>query len=215
MSTILCFGDSNTWGHDPATMARLPAAVRWPGVLRARLPAGHEVIEEALCGRTTQWDDPFEPGRNGLAYLLPCLESHAPLDLVVIMLGTNDLKAIYGRDAAQIAWGAAMLAKAVLASSAGPDRTAPRALLVAPPPLGPFDARANLWGFAGMEQKSREVAAHVKTAAAVMGCAWFDAGRVTGVSPVDGVHLDVEGHARLGRALVEPVLAALGAGKKG
>ncbi len=210
MRTILCFGDSNTWGHDPATMERLAPEVRWPGVLRKLLPQDFQVIEEALCGRTTDLDDPFEPGRNGLSYLRPCLESQAPVDLVAIMLGSNDLKSFYRREAPQVAWASAALARAVMASRTGPGQSAPRVLLLSPPHLGPFEARSSLWGFAGADVKSRALAPHVKTAAEVVGCAFFDVGAVTSASPLDGVHLDAEGHARLGRALVEPVLAALG-----
>jgi len=87
--TIVCFGDSNTWGFDPASGERFPADVRWPGVLRAQLGGGYQVIEEGLNGRTTTVDDPLQPHRNGLTYLPPCLESHKPLDLVTIMLGTT------------------------------------------------------------------------------------------------------------------------------
>ena len=95
MKTIVCFGDSNTYGRDPVTRGRLDKKTRWPGVLQNTLGEEYEVIEEGLNGRTTVWDDPVRggPKRNGSLYLLPCLESHTPIDLLVIMLGTNDLKA--------------------------------------------------------------------------------------------------------------------------
>ena len=106
MPTIVCYGDSNTHGFDAATMGRFPRDVRWPGVLAAELGGIAEVIEEGLNGRTTIWDDPYLDGRNGRTYLLPCLRSHAPVDVLVLMLGTNDLKSIFGRSAAEIAAGA-------------------------------------------------------------------------------------------------------------
>ncbi len=91
--TIVCFGDSNTHGADPSGSGRMPADVRWPRVMGRALGPDYEVIEEGLNGRTTCWDSPLDPGRNGLTYLLPCLLSHAPVDLVTIMLGTNDTQA--------------------------------------------------------------------------------------------------------------------------
>jgi len=92
MKTILCFGDSNTWGYIPGSDGeRFPRADRWPVRLQAALGAEYEVVAEGLNGRTATMDSPVAEGRNGLTYLLPCLHSHAPLDLVVIYLGTNDL----------------------------------------------------------------------------------------------------------------------------
>ncbi len=96
IKTILCYGDSNTWGYIPATAGRYPPDVRWPGVMRKLLGEKYNVIEEGLNGRTTVWEDPYKPGRNGLELLIPILDSHNPIDLVVVMLGTNDLKHFYG-----------------------------------------------------------------------------------------------------------------------
>ena len=104
--TVLCYGDSNTWGYDPATQKRYPRNVRWAGVLRRALGNGYLVIEEGLNGRTTVWDDPIEGYKNGKEYLVPCLETHKPIDLVIIMLGTNDLKARFHVPACDIAAGA-------------------------------------------------------------------------------------------------------------
>jgi len=90
--TIVCFGDSNTWGYIPGSDGeRFPREVRWPVRLAAALGDGWEVIAEGLSGRTATVDRPDSEGRNGLPYLLPCLHSHAPVDLVVIFLGTNDV----------------------------------------------------------------------------------------------------------------------------
>jgi lysophospholipase L1-like esterase len=89
--TILCYGDSNTWGFNPATQARYARDERWTGVLRQALGDGYWVIEEGLNGRTTVWDDPIEDYRSGKEYLLPCLRSHKPVDLVVVMLSHSRL----------------------------------------------------------------------------------------------------------------------------
>ncbi len=92
MKTILCYGDSNTYGYDPVSGGRFDHNIRWPGVLRNDLGDGWWVIEEGCGGRTTVWEDPIERHKDGSAYLPACLHSHGPLDLIVIMLGTNDLK---------------------------------------------------------------------------------------------------------------------------
>jgi lysophospholipase L1-like esterase len=89
MKTILCYGDSNTWGYAPGTGKRYLRHERWTGVLQQLLGSNAVVIEEGLNGRTTTLDDPTKPFRNGKDYLIPCLDSHAPLDLVVLMLGTE------------------------------------------------------------------------------------------------------------------------------
>ena len=91
MKTILCFGDSNTWGYNPENGQRFGPEERWTGILRNSLGEDYRVIEEGLNGRTTLWDDPIAGFKNGLDYLMPCLESHMPFDLITIMLGTNDL----------------------------------------------------------------------------------------------------------------------------
>jgi lysophospholipase L1-like esterase len=106
--TILRYGDSNTRGFDPEPGERFPEDVRWPGVLRTRLGDDYRVIEEGLSGRTTVWDDPIEGvHKNGRTYLRPCLESHSPVDLIALMLGTNDLKKRFGSSASDIAQGRA------------------------------------------------------------------------------------------------------------
>jgi lysophospholipase L1-like esterase len=106
MKVILCYGDSNTWGYDPHTQERFSSRVRWTGVLARQLGEEYHMIEEGLSGRTTVWDDPVEGlHKNGKNYLLPCLESHQPIDLVILMLGTNDLKMRFSVPAADIGRG--------------------------------------------------------------------------------------------------------------
>lgn len=203
MKTILCYGDSNTWGYVPGTAARYPHAVRWPGVLRAELGPGYHVVEEGLSGRTTVLDDPTRVAKNGLAYLRPCLDSHAPLDLVVLMLGTNDLKHRFGLSAFDVAAGVGMLLATIQQTPCGAGGTAPPVLLVAPPHVGPLSALADL--FAGATEKSNQVARHYRAVADQYAARFLDAAEVVAVSPVDGVHLDADGHARLGRAVAAAV----------
>jgi len=215
--TIVCFGDSNTHGANPSGHGanpdgppRLPREVRWPRVMEAALGNGYEVIEEGLNGRCTVWDTPIEPGRCGLDYFLPCLLSHAPIDLVIIMLGTNDLKRIYGNTAAEIACGAARLVDVARSSLSGPDGASPQVLLMSPAPLGDVTARSELWGFGESLETSRQLAGLYEIVAEDHGAGFFDAGSVASVHPDDGVHLDAAACASLGAALADVVRTQLG-----
>jgi len=207
--TVVCFGDSNTYGANPSEPGRHPREVRWPRVMERALGDGYEVIEEGLNGRCTVWETPIERGRNGLDYLYPCLLSHAPVDLVVIMLGTNDLKSVYRNTAADIACGAARLADEAKSSLAGPDGTPPRVVLVAPVPVGPLTAQSEMWGLGAAVETSRQLARLYRIAAQDHGAVFFDAGSVAQVSPHDGVHLDATACASLGQALAEVVRTSL------
>jgi lysophospholipase L1-like esterase len=208
LKTILCYGDSNTWGYNPATGGRYGPDERWPGVMRAALGAGYTVIEEGLNGRTTVWDDPYEPGLNGKTYLLPCLLTHHPLDLVIIMLGTNDLKHRYGLSAYDVAGGAGVLVELAQASGAGPEGGPPEVLLVAPAPIARLTDFA--LDFRDAEEKSRELGEQYRLFAETLGCAYLDAGQVIVSSDRDGIHLDADQQAALGRALATQVVALLG-----
>jgi lysophospholipase L1-like esterase len=213
MTTVLCYGDSNTWGWNPAGTGRFGPTERWPGVLRLELGEGYTVIEEGLNGRTTVWDDPIYPYRNGKHYLIPCLESHAPLDLAIIMLGTNDLKRRFGLSAFDIAEGAGILVGLARASGAGPGGAAPKVLLVAPPPVGRLSEYAEM--FEGAEAKSRRFGACYRAVAAWSGCPVLDAAEVIASSDLDGIHFDVDGHQALGRAVAGRVRELLDQARPG
>ena len=132
--TILCYGDSITWGYNPANLDRMTFDERWPGVLDNGLGKNYKVIEEGLNGRTTVRDDPFNSSyKNGLEYLIPCLESHKPIDLCILFLGTNDLKKRFGLSAIDIAFGIRILVDTIIKSKAGPGGLAPKILLMVPP----------------------------------------------------------------------------------
>ena len=181
---ILCYGDSNTWGCIPVTdidhVQRYDEHTRWGGVLRDTLGEGYRVMEEGLGGRTTVFEDPVRPNRNGYPYLMPCLESHQPLDLVMVMLGTNDLKHRFGKSAYDIASGAAFLVETILASATGRDKSAPQVLLICPPPtamLSPIFVDM----FEGGYEKSRQLAPFYRDVAQDFGVHFLDAGEV--ISP--------------------------------
>lgn len=208
MRTVLCYGDSNTWGSEPGTGERFAPGARWPGVLARELGDGFRVIEEGLGGRTTVWDDPIEGShKNGKTYLTACLESHKPIDLVAIMLGANDLKERFAASASDIAQGAASLSEMALRSGCGPGGGAPAVILLPAPPIGKLTDMAEM--FQGAEEKSRRFSTHYQRFAEQSGCGFLDAGGVVISSDVDGIHLEAEEHRKLGQAVTVRVREAL------
>lgn len=203
MLEVMCFGDSNTWGYDPVSKQRFPGSVRWTGVLQAALGPGCRVIEEGLNGRTTVWEDPVEGDKVGKRHLMPCLESQAPLDLVVLMLGTNDTKMRYSAPPADIAAGVGVLLDIVARSTAGRNDKAPPVLVVAPAPLTKLTEFAPM--FNGGVEKSRALAPLLAETATAHGCQFFDAGKVISCSDADGVHFEAPAHKALGEALAREV----------
>jgi lysophospholipase L1-like esterase len=207
MKTILCFGDSNTWGFNPVNGQRYTRDVRWPGVLRRALGHDYEVIEEGLRGRTTVFADPLEEHKSGKEYLPPCLQSHAPLDLVILLLGTNDIQARYAATAMEIALGVGALVELIQRSGTGSGGDAPDVLLLAPPPIAmvdePFDEV-----FAGAEAKSRRFAAHFARMADLYQCAFYDTAECVVSGAIDGVHWEASEHEKLGKALA-PIVRGL------
>jgi len=213
---VLCFGDSLTWGWVPKENAvpteRYPADVRWPGVLAKKLGSGYRVVEEGLSGRTTAVDDPTDPRLNGATYLPSALATHLPLDLVVIMLGTNDTKAYFNRSSFDIASGMALLLGQIATSAGGVGTAypAPRTLLVAPPALGEMP---NPWFsalFEGGHSKTVALAGLYQSLAGFMGVAYFDAGGVIKEVGVDGIHLTEKNNLDLGEALAPVIEDLLG-----
>ena len=210
MKTIVCFGDSNTYGRDPVTKGRLDKKARWPGVLQNTLGQEYDVIEEGLNGRTTVWDDPVRggPKRNGSLYLLPCLESHAPIDLLIIMLGTNDLKARFSVTPYDIGESMGVLIEIAQNSWCGLNGNGPDILIMAPPPLGKLTEWAET--FQGGVEKSKKLAQNYKAVASAYGCLFLDTAKVIQSSKLDGLHYDPEDHHKLGKTVAGIVLENLG-----
>lgn len=200
MKSVLCFGDSITWGYDPRTAERFDIHTRWPGVMRDELGHDYHVVEEGLCGRTTIWENEFLPGRNGLTMLPAILASHAPIDLVIVMLGTNDIQPTLGRTPQDVARGAGRLIETARASLCGPGGMPPRTLLVAPPAITEVQGFMRI-AFDGVVEKSRELAGWCREVATALRCDFFDAGAfATGSTGAagDGIHPDADGHRALG-----------------
>ncbi len=212
---ILCFGDSNTWGFIPvphgAPTTRYPREQRWPHVMAAAVGGDVDVIEEALNGRTTDAADPLlaqvaGAGADGSAYLPVALASHLPLDLVVIMLGTNDVKPHLGRPASRVALGAKRLLDQVRTLDGGVGTTYPnpKALLVCPPPLGRLSVYFEEM-FAGGHAKTAQLPAMYQAIAKAAGVGFLDAGLTIATDGVDGVHLSAESQRKLGLAVAVKV----------
>lgn len=207
MKTILCYGDSLTWGTDAENGVRHAHADRWPNVLGSALGAGVEVVAEGLRGRTTAYDDHLaDMDRNGQRLLPTLLSTHAPVDLVIIMLGANDMKPVIAGSAVGALQGMRRLVRLVRASAVHDDRDGePDILIVAPPALCETANAEFAAMFAGGIEQSQMLASLYADLADEFGCGFFDAGSVAKTSPVDGVHLDAANTRAIGKGL-EPVV---------
>ncbi len=201
MTVIVAFGDSNTWGYDPKSASRYKPDVRWTGVMQRELGPDCRVIEEGLNGRTTVFDDPIEPDRRGADYLPPCLRSHAPLDLLIVALGCNDMKKRFSASPGDIANGAERLILMARAEAVGPDGAPPTILLVAPPPIAKLTEFAEM--FEGAKEKSAVLAQRYRAVAERQSVGFLDAGEFVACSDLDGIHFEAAAHAVLGRAIAE------------
>lgn len=198
MRTILCFGDSNTYGESPEGFGRYERHERWTGRLQAALGEGYLVIEEGLNGRTTVWEDPVEGDKCGKKHLPVCLETHAPLDLVILMLGTNDLKARFSATPTDVAKGAEALLRMILRADNGRRAQPPKVLLVSPIHLRATTFLGEVFG--DRRADSMRLAALYAAAAERNGAAYMDAAQFAQASTLDGLHLDRDGHASLAAA---------------
>ena len=205
IKNILCFGDSNTWGFvpgafDPGTLyiKRYSILERWPGLLREMLGADYYIIEEGLNGRTTNVEYPDLSGRSGTSYILPCLYSHSPLDLVILNIGINDIKAIFDRTMMEISEGMAELIDLIKSTSYGPDMQGPpQILLLSPSALtheGYVDQN-NESSFKGGMEKSLSFNEYYKKIALEKSCHYINLQSVVNYSEIDGLHYDKRGHA--------------------
>jgi len=211
MKQILIYGDSLTWGIIPDTRKRLDFHERWPGVLEAKLNtegAMFRVIENCLNGRRTVWEDPFKAGRNGLEGLAQVVEYNSPLEMVVVMLGTNDFQVMHENSAWSSAQGIRRLIQKIRNAPVEPGMFAPTILIVAPPPIRtPKGSIAPK--FEGGETKSVGLGEAYRQVSEDEGVFFLAAGDVTESSEVDGIHPDVGQHRTLGEAVFEKISAIL------
>ena len=206
--TILCYGDSNTRGSTPydwvENMNRFPLAELWTTHLAAAMGDGWRVINEGLGGRTVAMNDPIEGAhKNGMTLLPAIFETHKPIDLVVLMLGTNDLKMRFSLPASDIALANERMIEAILKGGYSPDPAGPKILLVAPPPVKEVGRLKFM--FAGGAEKSKQFGTFYADVADRTGVAFLDAGAHISVSDEDGIHYSADTHRILGAAIADAV----------
>lgn len=215
-TTVLCFGDSLTWGFDPRggeSFVRYGFTERWTRRLQAELGASYHVIEDGLNGRTTVFDDPVIGGLSGLAHLPTALKTHMPLDLAVIMLGSNDAKTRFGVNGDEIARCLGRLLAAVSTSGCGPGGQAPRMLVLVPPTLGEVSGTSLEPVFDPVHSRAalERLGETYPTIAAAFGAHCLDLNRVIGPGTIDGVHLDPDALQPVAAALAETIHGLFGA----
>lgn len=209
---IVCFGDSNTWGFDARTETRFPEGVRWTSVLAEKLGDEFQVVEEGLSGRTSVMDDPLFEGLNGFKYIHPCLMSHIPFELVIIMLGTNDTKERFNLTAYNIAQGItrlALKAKTIAKENSGPYA---KVLVVAPPPIGAEYINTHVGHSMGKgcDIKSEKFPKHLKELLENHDIEFLDTKGIVPMNKIDYMHLDEEGHRILAELIYKKVLEIFG-----
>jgi lysophospholipase L1-like esterase len=198
--TILCYGDSNTWGHIPKTDNRYPRSVRWPGALQKLLGDEYEVISEGLCGRTLVAEDPDKRHRTGITHLQSILESADPIDWIVIVLGTNDAKTSYGLSAEQIAQ---HLEQTILFIK-NPEidlAKIPKIVVVCPPPVIVPESGVLEDRMVNAPDLFRSLPFLYREVAERNDCVFVNAGDHVSSSPIDGYHLDEGGHIKLAEVI--------------
>ncbi len=214
MKTILAYGDSITYGYDPIDAGRLAYEDRWPTALEQGLGGAARVIAEGLGGRTTVHDDWYaDADRNGARVLPTLLSSHGPLDMVIIMLGTNDLKPFHGRTALEASYGVRRLVQIVRGHAAAEGEMVPKIIIMAPPELCATNVHPEMMVHFGEDDAiaaSKGFAEMYKRRADEEGVGYFNAASVAKAHPADGVHLDGPNTRAIGTGLVPLVKQMLG-----
>lgn len=205
---VLCYGDSNTWGQTPDKTGRQAADVRWTGRLQQLLGDGYYLIEEGLPSRTTDLDYESKPGRNGKTYLAPCLGSHLPIDMVVLMLGTNDFKTVFKREASEVARAVRGLILDIKLYGKYMGQDEPRIILLSPIHIN-TDAPEFMNFYSdhydvASSAKSLELADELRIIAETEGCDFLDTA-IIAQPGIDGIHLSKEAHEPLAQALCERI----------
>lgn len=207
MKTVLCFGDTNTWGVNPVDETRLSYDKRWTGILAHELEPRIRVIEEGQCGRTTICDDPVDLYKNGLNYLLPCLDGHRPLDLVIIMLGTVQLKGRFNQSAEDIALGLERIIQAVLFSGAGLEGKSPKILIISPIKVGEVEKGplATIFFLKNNRERQQRFRGLFHELAKRYELDFMAAEDYAKTSELDGIHIAEESHYSFAMAVAEKV----------
>lgn len=204
VTRVLCFGDSNTWGRSGSNANRYPANQRWTGLLQENLGDAYEILEEGLRSRTTDIDDPDPnfPNRNGLEYLRPCLESQYPTDIVILWLGTNDLKTKFNKTAQDISNSIEKLVKTILDVGRTQKNEIPKIVIISPPIIKE-EALKERSQFSGSGEASKQLAPLYENVSKEYGTAFLDLAQHVEPGNADGVHLELESHAVVAEKIAE------------
>ena len=212
MKNILCFGDSNTWGFIPLTGERLPRELRWTGLLQKALGDDYYVIEAGLNSRTVAFDDPIQPDRNGLKSARMLIMQAQPLDMIIVMLGSNDTKNYLGQNSCSVTKAMDLLLKNI--SSYYYEEKLPRPAILLAAPIDISDHISSLPTGTEFDEKSvkiiREIRDTYRELALQHDCKYIDAGQYASPSPLDGLHMTTEGHAAFALAVEKKVRQMLG-----
>ena len=200
---VLCFGDSNTWGYIPGTGERFEYSKRWTGILANSLEGKYSILEEGLNGRTIADDDPFHPGRNGLKYLLPCMESHKPFDIIIIFLGTNDLKYYFSNSIQRISTNMQKMIQSIKNGQYGYHDKIPDIILLPVPHT--FDNVMINSSFRDSREKSISLTREYQNISRIMHCHFLDITNKIKVSKIDGIHLNEKNHFKLASLLFKKI----------
>lgn len=204
--SVVCFGDSLTWGFNPVDMSRYGHDIRWTRLLQKDLGSDFYVVEEGVNGRTTVFEDPVKGDKNGLEHLFTVRKTHMPIDVLIIMLGTNDLQDRFNMNAETISIAIGRLLFLATKPTDDVEGRAPKVLLMSPPPLGDLNGTPFELQFSGRSrEESTKLADSYRRKAEEYGVAFFDAGTVISASPVDAIHFEAEPQADLARAIAEQV----------
>lgn len=208
---IMCFGDSNTFGVDPRTGNRLAYTDRWTGILNEELGQEYLIIEEGLGGRTTVWEDPLAPGRNGVKALPMLLDTHSPLQMVILMAGTNDLKERFGLLAEDIASGMERLICTIKYHKYADYAQVPRIMVIVPPILGEQVENSRYTGYTFRAvEKSRKLSKLYQKLCTQYDCRYLDSNEFVSVDEHDQIHLNVQSHKILAEQIKKAILEETG-----
>ena len=206
MKQILCSGDSNTWGYMGSDLKRYPWDIRWTGRVQERLGDKWRVIEEGLCSRTAAVEDRVQPYRSGLEYIVPCLMSHHPLEMIIVMLGTNDTKRRYHLSPEEIGMEMEELLRRIKETLYWLESRHTKILLAAPARLRePVLANGEIDGTSA--EKLKKLPAVSKEIAGQYGAAFMDAGRYVQDFQPDGIHFSEAGHQQFAEAVLKRMKA--------
>lgn len=214
MKRILCYGDSNTWGYNPNAFDPVSGAserynedMRWPKRMEKLLGAQYCILEEGLNGRTTVFDDPLGPARNGIEHLEAVFRSCDPVDLVVLMLGTNDLKDMFSASAEVVGWGMERLIRHLKGLMENSLSHAAQILLISPVAVAPSADGTYFYGFSqSSSRKARDISEIYCSIAELHGLYFLDASDVAAPGQSDGIHLEESGHAALAEAVADCIM---------